>query len=177
KSFIYQRLSNDSNEWDSLIDGEDKYQSVEELSQFGIMFDYRSALFYADFHDSLVYIILLIEHEVECLVNIKTLNETHKPSSTDNYFSSFSNGNKHKIEMCEMHLRVAQDMAKFYDPLHVAKQKLVIEIKESYTKRTALHIAAGKCLTEIIYLSTKEGECKKSNDLNDHIIIYCLEVA
>jgi hypothetical protein len=66
--------------------------------------------------------------------------------------------------MREMHSRVAQDMGMFYYPLHIAvkqdsidliklllkyKQKLDIEIKEPYTKRTALHIAAGKCSTEV----------------------------
>ncbi|CAF1339923.1 unnamed protein product [Rotaria sp. Silwood1] len=100
------------------------------------MFNYRSQLFYADLHDPLVYIQLLIEHGVECLVNIKTLNETHKPSSTDNYFSSLSNENEHKIEMCEMHSRVAQDMAMFYYPLHVAvKQDSIVYFKFYYLNR------------------------------------------
>jgi len=67
--------------------------------------------------------------------------------------------------MREMHSRVAQDMGMFHYPIHIAikqdsidlvkillnyKQKLDIEIQELYTKRTALHIAAGKCSREVL---------------------------
>jgi ankyrin repeat protein len=93
-------------------------------------------------------------------------NLTDKPSATDNYFGSLSNENEHKIKMREMHSRVAQDMEMFYYPIHIAveqdfidlvkllldyKQKLDMEIKEPYTKRTPLHIAAGKCSIEVLF--------------------------
>jgi len=105
---------------------------------------------------------------VEYLININlNVNETDKPSATDNYFNSLSNDDEHKIKMREMHSRVAQDMGMFYYPIHIAikqdsidliklllnyKQKFNIEIKEAYTKRTPLHIAAGKCSTEVLFI-------------------------
>jgi hypothetical protein len=106
---------------------------------------------------------------VEYFINLNmNLNLTDKPSATDNYFASLSNENEHKIKMREMHSRVAQDMGMFHYPLHIAvkqdfinllkllinsKHKLDIEINEPYTKRTALHIAAEKCSTEVFYFS------------------------
>jgi len=103
---------------------------------------------------------------VEYFINLKlNLNVTDKPNATDNYFGSLSSDHEHKIKMREMHSRVAQDMGMFHYPLHIAvkqdsaelvklllnyKQKLNMEIPEPYTKRTALHIAAGKCSTEVL---------------------------
>lgn len=102
---------------------------------------------------------------VEYFLNLNVNpNITDKPSATDNYFGSLSNDHEHKIKMREMHSRVAQDMGMFHYPLHIAakqdstellalllnyKQKLNLEIQEPYTKRTALHIAAEKCSTEV----------------------------
>ena len=62
KLFVYRPLPNNSNEVDHLIDGEDEYQSDEELTESGTMFDYRSPLFYAVLHDRLACVKLLIEN-------------------------------------------------------------------------------------------------------------------
>jgi hypothetical protein len=62
KLYVYRPLPNTSNEMDNLVDGEDDYQSDEESSESGTMFDYRSPLFYAILHDRLACIKLLIEH-------------------------------------------------------------------------------------------------------------------
>jgi len=62
KLFIYRPLPNNSNEMDDLVDGEDEYQSDDEESDSGTMFDYRSPLFYAILHDRLACVKLLIEH-------------------------------------------------------------------------------------------------------------------
>jgi hypothetical protein len=112
--------------------------------------------------------IRLVEYFLNANVNV---NITDKPSATDNYFGSLSSDHEHKIKMREMHSRVAQDMGMFYYPLHIAikqdsyelvqlllnyKQKFDIEIKEAYTKRTSLHIAAGKCSTEVRFLNDFE---------------------
>jgi hypothetical protein len=43
-----------------------------------------------------------------------------------------------------------QDSCELIKLLLDDKQKLDMEIKETYTKRTALHIAAGKCSTEVL---------------------------
>ncbi len=102
---------------------------------------------------------------IEYLINQNLdLNETDGPNSTDNYFNNLSNNCEHKIKMREMHSRVAQDMGMFYYPIDILikkdfihlikillkyKNKLNIEIKEPYTKRTPLHIAAGKCSNEV----------------------------
>ncbi len=103
---------------------------------------------------------------VEYFINLNlNLNQTDKPNATDSYFGCLSCSDEHKIKMREMHSRVAQDMGMFHYPLHIAvkqdsaelvklllnyKQKLNMEIPEPYTKRTALHIAAGKCSTEVL---------------------------
>ncbi len=62
KLFVYRPLPNSSKQGNGLIDGEDDYQSDEESSDSGAMFDYRSPLFYAIIHDRLACIKLLIEH-------------------------------------------------------------------------------------------------------------------
>jgi ankyrin repeat protein len=77
--------------------------------------------------------------------------------------------------MREMHSRVAQDMGMFYYPIHIAikqdsinliklllnyKQKFNIEIQEAYTKRTPLHIAAGKCSTEVLFILFNKNKNK-----------------
>lgn len=92
------------------------------------------------------------------------INVTDKPNATDHYFNSLSNEHEHKIKMREIHSRVAQDMGMFHYPFHIAikqdsielikillnyKHKINIEINEAYTNRTGLHIAAGKCSTEV----------------------------
>ncbi len=104
---------------------------------------------------------------VEYFININlNLNETDGPNATDNYFNNLPNNSEHKIKMREMHSRVAQDMGMFYYPIDILikkdfinlikillkyKDKLNIEVKEPYTKRTPLHIAAGKCSNEVFY--------------------------
>jgi len=62
KLFVYRPLPNNSNEMDDLIDGEDDYQSDDDSTDSGSMFDYRSPLFYAILHDRLACIKLLIEY-------------------------------------------------------------------------------------------------------------------
>lgn len=62
KLFVYHRSSNNSDGFDSLQDGEDDYQSDDEQTDSGAMFDYRSPLFYAILHDRLACVKLLIEH-------------------------------------------------------------------------------------------------------------------
>ncbi len=62
KLFVYRPLPNSSKEPDGLIDGEDDYQSDEESSDSGTMFDYQSPLFYAILHDRLACVKLLIEY-------------------------------------------------------------------------------------------------------------------
>ena len=62
KLFVYHPSSNHSNELDRFEDGEDEYQSDDEQSDSGTMFDYRSPLFYAILHDRLACVKLLIEH-------------------------------------------------------------------------------------------------------------------
>jgi hypothetical protein len=62
KLYVYRPLPNDSNEMDGSVDGEDDYQSDDEESDSGTMFDYRSPLFYAILHDRLACVKLLIEH-------------------------------------------------------------------------------------------------------------------
>ncbi|CAF4636267.1 unnamed protein product, partial [Rotaria sp. Silwood2] len=210
KLFVYRPLANSSKEVDDSLDVEDDYQSDEDVTDSGTMFDYRSPLFYAILHDRLACVKLLIEHGantdklrpwglnalclscycghirlVEYFLNINlNANVTDKPSATDSYFSSLSNEHEHKIKMREMHSRVAQDMGMFHYPLHIAikqdyiglvklllnyKQKFDMEIKEAYTKRTPLHIAAGKCSTEIISLLLEEGQVEENPiDLNGH---------
>ncbi|CAF1565845.1 unnamed protein product [Rotaria sordida] len=81
--------------------------------------------------------------------------------------------------MREMYSRVAHDMGMFHYPLRIAikqdfiqlvklilnyKQLFNMKIEEAYTKRTALHIAAGKRSTEIISLLLEEDQL----DLNGH---------
>ncbi|CAF4065003.1 unnamed protein product [Rotaria sordida] len=111
-------------------------------------------------------------------------NQTNKRSATDNYFSSLPNEHEHKIKMREMYSRVAHDMGMFHYPLHIAikqdfiqlvqfilnyKQLFNMKIEETYTKRTALHVAAGKCSTEIISLLLEEGQVEEDQlDLNGH---------
>ncbi|CAF3094002.1 unnamed protein product [Rotaria sp. Silwood2] len=165
---VYRPLPNSSEESDGLINSEDNYQSDEELSDSGTMFDYRSpysikieglnALRLSCFSGC----IRLVEYFLNLNFNV---NITDKPSATDNYFGPLSNEYEHKIKMCEMDSHVVQDMRIFYYPLHIAvqqdsielvklllnyKQKLHMKIKEPYTKRTALHIAAGKCSIEVL---------------------------
>lgn len=60
--FVYHPSSNKSNELDRFEDAEDDYQSDDEQSDSGTMFDYRSPLFYAILHDRLACVKLLIEH-------------------------------------------------------------------------------------------------------------------
>jgi ankyrin repeat protein len=62
KLFVYRPLPNKSNSDSNLIDNEDEYQSDEELTESGTMFDYRSPLFFAILHDRLACVKLLIEH-------------------------------------------------------------------------------------------------------------------
>jgi len=62
KLFVYRPLRSNGNEMDNLIDVEDDYQSDDEESDSGTMFDYRSPLFYAILHDRLACVKLLIEH-------------------------------------------------------------------------------------------------------------------
>ena len=62
KLFVYHRSSNNCNELNSFQDDEDDYQSDDEQSDSGAMFDYRSPLFYAILHDRLACVKLLIEH-------------------------------------------------------------------------------------------------------------------
>ncbi len=62
KLFIYRPLPNNSKQSNGLIDGEDDYQSDEESSDSGTMFDYQSPLFYAILHDRLACVKLLIEY-------------------------------------------------------------------------------------------------------------------
>ncbi|CAF3309488.1 unnamed protein product [Rotaria socialis] len=210
KLFVYRPLPNSSTDTDGLVDVDEDYQSDEDISDSGTMFDYRSPLFYAILHDRLACVKLLIEHGanteklrpwglnalclscfcghvrlVEYFLNLNlNVNLTDKPNVTDNYFGSLSNEHEHKIKMREMHSRVAQDMGMFHYPLHVAikqdsiqliklllnyKHKFDMEITEAYTKRTALHIAAGKCSTEIICLLLEEGQSEENSiDLNGH---------
>ena len=102
---------------------------------------------------------------VEYLINKNmNMNETDPPNSTDNYFNNLSNENEHKLKMREMHSRVAQDLGMFHYPIDIIIKKdsiellklflryrnqLDIEVKEAYTKRTPLHIAAEKCSTQV----------------------------
>ena len=58
KLFAYRPLPHSSQQ----ADGEDDYQSDDESSESGTMFDYRSPLFYAIVHDRLACVKLLIEH-------------------------------------------------------------------------------------------------------------------
>jgi hypothetical protein len=103
----------------------------------------------------------LVEYFLQRNVHV---NETDKPNGTDHYFSSLPVDNEHKMKMREMRCRVAQDMGMFHYPLHIAikqdslelvrlfvkyREQLNIEISEAYTKKTALHIAADKCSTEV----------------------------
>lgn len=53
KLFVYRPLP---------TNGEDDYESDEEDTDSGTMFDYRSPLFYAILHDRLACVKLLIEH-------------------------------------------------------------------------------------------------------------------
>lgn len=62
KLFVYHPSSNNSNELNRFEDGEDEYQSDDEQTDSGTMFDYRSPLFYAILHDRLACVKLLIEH-------------------------------------------------------------------------------------------------------------------
>ncbi len=62
KLFVYRPLPNSSSEMDGLVDGDDDYQSDDDISDSGTMFDYRSPLFYAILHDRLACVKLLIEH-------------------------------------------------------------------------------------------------------------------
>jgi ankyrin repeat protein len=62
KLFVYRPLPHSSKRADGLIDGEDDYQSDDDSSDSGSMFDYRSPLFYAIIHDRLACVKLLIEH-------------------------------------------------------------------------------------------------------------------
>ena len=62
KLFVYRPLPHNSQQADGLIDGDDDYQSDDESSESGTMFDYRSPLFYAIVHDRLACVKLLIEH-------------------------------------------------------------------------------------------------------------------
>ncbi|CAF1348792.1 unnamed protein product [Rotaria sordida] len=49
------------------------------------------------------------------------------------------------------------------------KQLFNMKIEEAYTKRIALHIAAGKCSIEIISLLLEEGQVEEDQiDLNGH---------
>lgn len=92
------------------------------------------------------------------------MNETDSPNSTDNYFNNLSSEHEHKLKMREMHSRIAQDLGMFHYPIDIIikrdaipllklflryRNQLDIEVKESYTKRTPLHIAAEKCSTEV----------------------------
>ncbi|CAF3591347.1 unnamed protein product, partial [Rotaria sp. Silwood2] len=51
KLFVYRPLANSSKEVDDSLDVEDDYQSDEDVTDSGTMFDYRSPLFYAILHD------------------------------------------------------------------------------------------------------------------------------
>jgi hypothetical protein len=62
KLFAYRPLPNSSKEPGGLVDGDDDYQSDDESSDSGAMFDYRSPLFYAILHDRLACVKLLLEH-------------------------------------------------------------------------------------------------------------------
>jgi hypothetical protein len=59
----------------------------------------------------------------------------------------------HKIWECFyylLHIVIKQDSCKLIKLLLDDKQKLDMEIKKPYTKRTALHMAAGKCSREVL---------------------------
>lgn len=209
KLFVYRPAPSHSQE-DHRFDDNDDYQADETCSDSATMFDYRSPLFYAILHDQLACVKLLVEHGANlqrlrpwglsalCLscfcghvrlveyflrhgVNV---NETDKPSATDNYFASLHASHDHKLKMREMHSRVAQDMGMFYYPLHIAvqqdsvalvqlclryKDRFDVEIQEPYTKKTALHIAAERCSTEILGLLLEQGSSQENPlDLNGH---------
>ncbi|CAF1219222.1 unnamed protein product [Adineta steineri] len=156
KLFVYRPLPHSSKQSADLIDDadDDDYQSDNESSDSGTMFDYRSPLFYAIIHDRLACVKLLIEHGantdklrpwglnalclscfcgrirlVEYFLNLNfNGNLTDKPSATDNYFSSLKSEHEHKIKMREMHSRVAQDMGMFHYPLHIAIKQDSLEL-------------------------------------------------
>ena len=67
----------------------------------------------------------LVEYFLRHGVNV---NETDKPSATDNYFASLDASHEHKLKMREMHSRVAQDMGMFYYPLHIAVQQDSVDL-------------------------------------------------
>jgi hypothetical protein len=92
------------------------------------------------------------------------VNWTDPPNATDVYFSSLPVEHEHRVRMREMHCRVAQDLGMFHYPLHILvkqdslpllqsflrfAEKIDWRIREAYTKRTALHIAAEKCSPEV----------------------------
>lgn len=91
-------------------------------------------------------------------------NETDRPNSTDQYFQNLAADHPHKIQMKEMHSRVAQDMGMFHTPLQILIKNDAVELvdlmvksavdidvnaEEAYTKRTALHLAAERSSIEV----------------------------
>lgn len=62
KLFVYRPSTNNLIDKDDLMNDEDEYQSDNDISDSAVMFDYRSPLFYAIFHDRLACVKLLIEH-------------------------------------------------------------------------------------------------------------------
>ena len=103
----------------------------------------------------------LIEYFLELDLGV---NWTDPPNATDVYFNSLPSEHEHRVRMREMHCRVAQDLGMFHYPLHIlVKQdslsllqlflrfleKVDWQVREAYTKRTALHLAAEKCSPEV----------------------------
>ena len=136
KLFVYRPLP---------TNGDDDYESDEEDTDSGTMFDYRSPLFYAIVHDRLACVKLLIEYGanverlrpwglnaiclscdcgharlIEYFLNLNfNFNETDQPNATDSYFHNLSIDHEHKVKMREMHSRVAQDLGMFHYPIHI----------------------------------------------------------
>jgi len=211
KLFLYHRNPRNSRENDDDFDRDDEdFQSDDNSSNVGQMFDYRSPLFNAIYYNHLSCVKLLLQsgadpkhlrpwglnclclstylgHQrlVEYLLDYGlNMNETDKPNSTDHYFQCLPSTNEHKEKLKEMHFRVAQDLGMFHYPLHIAikqdsisliqlflrfKSNIDFEQRESYTKKTALHLAAEKCSIEIIRLLLEEGHSNENPlDFNGH---------